>query len=55
MAFEFVEIAGRHFSGRELADAVGQYSGRITIALILVIVAFSVLSAWRSTGRQDAA
>jgi membrane protein DedA with SNARE-associated domain len=38
-----------------VADAVGQYSGRITIALILVIVAFSVLSAWRSTRRQDAA
>ncbi len=30
-----------------VADAVGQYSGRITIALIVVIFAFSVFSAWR--------
>jgi membrane protein DedA with SNARE-associated domain len=32
-----------------VADAVGQYSGRITIALVVVIVAFSTFSAWRST------
>jgi membrane protein DedA with SNARE-associated domain len=31
-----------------VADAVGQYSGRITIALIVVIFAVSVASAWRS-------
>jgi membrane protein DedA with SNARE-associated domain len=36
-----------------VADAVGQYSGRITIALVVVIVAFSVLSAWRRTGRGE--
>jgi membrane protein DedA with SNARE-associated domain len=30
-----------------VADAVGQYSGRITIAIVVVIVAFSMLSAWR--------
>ncbi len=31
----------------KVADAVGQYSGRITIALVVVIVAISMLSAWR--------
>jgi membrane protein DedA with SNARE-associated domain len=36
-----------------VADAVGQYSGRITIALVVVIVAFSTFSAWRSTKRGD--
>jgi membrane protein DedA with SNARE-associated domain len=35
-----------------VADAVGQYSGRITIALVVVIVAFSTLSAWRSSRRD---
>jgi membrane protein DedA with SNARE-associated domain len=37
-----------------VADAVGQYSGRITIALVVVIVAFSTLSAWRGARRRDA-
>jgi membrane protein DedA with SNARE-associated domain len=36
-----------------VADAVGQYSGRITIALVVVIVAFSTFSAWRSSRRGD--
>jgi membrane protein DedA with SNARE-associated domain len=36
-----------------VADAVGQYSGRITIALVVVIVALSMVSAWRSA-RRDA-
>jgi membrane protein DedA with SNARE-associated domain len=31
-----------------VADAVGQYSGRISIALVVVIVVFSVVSGWRS-------
>ena len=35
-----------------VADAVGQYSGRITIALVVVIVAFSMMSAWRRS-RDD--
>ncbi|MBJ7609517.1 MAG: VTT domain-containing protein [Candidatus Dormibacteraeota bacterium] len=36
-----------------VADAVGQYSGRITIAVVVVIVLFSVLSAWRNTRREN--
>ncbi|MGH7721317.1 MAG: DedA family protein [Candidatus Dormibacteria bacterium] len=36
-----------------VADAVGQYSGRITIALVVVIVAFSMLSAWRAARRRE--
>jgi membrane protein DedA with SNARE-associated domain len=36
-----------------VADAVGQYSGRITIALVVVIVAFSAFSAWRSARGGD--
>jgi membrane protein DedA with SNARE-associated domain len=36
-----------------VADAVGQYSGRITIALVVVIVAVSTLSAWRGARRRD--
>jgi membrane protein DedA with SNARE-associated domain len=36
-----------------VADAVGQYSGRITIALVVVIVAFSMFSGWRSAQRHD--
>ena len=32
-----------------VADAVGQYSGRITIGLVVVIVLFSAVSAWRRT------
>jgi membrane protein DedA with SNARE-associated domain len=36
-----------------VADAVGQYSGRITIALVVVIVAFSTFSAWRSARGGD--
>lgn len=35
-----------------VADAVGQYSGRITIAILVVIVAFSVLSGIRRA-RQE--
>ena len=35
-----------------VADAVGQYSGRITIALVVVIVALSMVSAWRSARRN---
>jgi membrane protein DedA with SNARE-associated domain len=35
-----------------VADAVGQYSGRITIGLIVVIVVISMVSAWRSAGRS---
>jgi membrane protein DedA with SNARE-associated domain len=38
-----------------VADAVGQYSGRITIALIVVIFAISALSAWRGGRRRGAA
>jgi membrane protein DedA with SNARE-associated domain len=38
---------------RKVADAVGQYSGRITIALVVVILAFSIVSAWRSSGRDQ--
>jgi membrane protein DedA with SNARE-associated domain len=34
---------------QDVADAVGQYSGRITIALVVVIVAFSAFSGWRAT------
>jgi membrane protein DedA with SNARE-associated domain len=34
------------------ADAVGQYSGRIAIGLVVIIVVFSVTSAWRSSGRE---
>jgi membrane protein DedA with SNARE-associated domain len=30
-----------------VADAVGQYSGRITIAIVVLIVAVSTFSAWR--------
>ncbi|MDQ6856500.1 MAG: DedA family protein [Candidatus Dormibacteraeota bacterium] len=37
----------------KVADAVGQYSGRITIALVVVIAAVSMVSAWRSA-RRDA-
>jgi membrane protein DedA with SNARE-associated domain len=37
-----------------VADAVGQYSGRITIALVVVIVAVSTLSAWRGARSRDA-
>jgi membrane protein DedA with SNARE-associated domain len=36
-----------------VADAVGQYSGRITIGLVVVIVVFSMVSAWRSARRED--
>jgi membrane protein DedA with SNARE-associated domain len=36
-----------------VADAVGQYSGRITIALVVVIVAVSTLSAWRGARNRD--
>ena len=32
-----------------VADAVGQYSGRITIALVVLIVVASMVSAWRNT------
>lgn len=38
-----------------VADAVGQYSGRITIALIVVIFAVSALSAWRGGRHRGAA
>ncbi|MDQ2961301.1 MAG: DedA family protein [Candidatus Dormibacteraeota bacterium] len=37
---------------RRVADTLGQYSGRITIALVAVIVAISMISAWR-TPRPD--
>ncbi len=33
------------------ADAVGQYSGRITIAIVVVIVGVSMASAWRGSRR----
>ncbi len=35
-----------------VADAVGQYSGRITIAIVVLIVGFSMVSAWRRSGRH---
>jgi membrane protein DedA with SNARE-associated domain len=35
-----------------VADAVGQYSGRITIALVVLIVGLSMVSAWRSARRD---
>jgi membrane protein DedA with SNARE-associated domain len=35
-----------------VADAVGQYSGRITIALVVAIVGFSMFSAWRGARRR---
>jgi membrane protein DedA with SNARE-associated domain len=38
-----------------VADAIGQYSGRITIALVVVILGFSVLSAWRGSRRDNMA
>jgi membrane protein DedA with SNARE-associated domain len=38
-----------------VADAVGQYSGRITIALVVVIFAVSAFSAWRGGRRRGAA
>jgi membrane protein DedA with SNARE-associated domain len=38
-----------------VADAVGQYSGRITIAIVVVIVVFSSVSAWRSASRREKA
>lgn len=38
-----------------VADAVGQYSGRITIAFIVLVVVVSSVSAWRSSGRQGSA
>ena len=34
------------------ADAVGQYSGRITIGLIVVIIVVSTISAWRNSGKS---
>ncbi|HWF58058.1 MAG TPA: VTT domain-containing protein [Candidatus Dormibacteraeota bacterium] len=36
-----------------VADAVGQYSGRITIALVVLIVAFSTFSAWRGARHRE--
>jgi membrane protein DedA with SNARE-associated domain len=36
-----------------VADAVGQYSGRITIALVVLIVLVSTVSAWRSSRSDD--
>ncbi len=36
-----------------VADAVGQYSGRITIGLVVLIVVLSMVSAWRSARRHD--
>lgn len=36
-----------------VADAVGQYSGRITIALVVVIVVVSAISGWRGARRSD--
>jgi membrane protein DedA with SNARE-associated domain len=36
-----------------VADAVGQYSGRITIAFIVAIVAYSTYAAWRSARGGD--
>jgi membrane protein DedA with SNARE-associated domain len=38
-----------------VADAVGQYSGRITIAIVVVIVVFSSVSAWRSASQREKA
>ncbi len=35
-----------------VADAVGQYSGRITIGLIVLIVLVSMVSAWRSSRQR---
>lgn len=36
-----------------VADAVGQYSGRITIALVVVIVVVGAISGWRSARSND--
>ncbi|PZR83078.1 MAG: hypothetical protein DLM65_02695 [Candidatus Aeolococcus gillhamiae] len=36
-----------------VADAVGQYSGRITIALVVGIVIFSMVSAWQRTRHRE--
>lgn len=38
-----------------VADAVGQYSGRITIALVVLIFAISAFSAWRGGRRRGPA
>jgi membrane protein DedA with SNARE-associated domain len=37
---------------RQVADTLGQYSGRITIGLVVVIVVVSMISSWR-TPRSD--
>lgn len=37
---------------RRVADAVGQYSGRITIAILALIFVVSMVSAWRNSGRE---
>ncbi len=37
-----------------VADAVGQYSGRITIGLVVLIVLISMVSAWRGSRRNEA-
>lgn len=37
-----------------VADAIGQYSGRITIALVVLVVLVSTASAWRRAGRREA-
>ena len=38
----------------DVADAIGQYSGRITIGLVVLIVVISTASAWRRAGRSEA-
>ena len=45
-------IIGR--PAENVADAVGHYSGRITIALVAVIVVISMVSAWRGARRGSA-
>ena len=39
---------------RKVADTLGQYSWDITIGLIVVIVVWSTISAWRSSGERGA-
>lgn len=45
-------VLGR--SAERVADTLAQYSGRITIAIIVLIIGFSMWSAWRSSGRPPA-
>ena len=40
---------------RQVADTLGQYSGRITIGIVVIIFAASMWSSWRSSRNDDSA